>query len=53
MWGRSGAAKEDPAVPEEEVLEAHASTPSRSTSAEAEEEGEEESVMDDVEVANA
>jgi hypothetical protein len=40
-------------VPKEEVLEAHASTPSRSTSAEAEEAGEEESVMDDVEVANA
>ena len=44
---------ESPAVPKKEMLEAHASTPSRSTSAEAEEAGEEESVMDNVEVANA
>jgi hypothetical protein len=40
-------------VPKEEVLEAHTSMPSRSTSVEAEEAGEEESVIDDVEVANA
>ena len=40
-------------MPTEGVLEAHASTPSRSTSAEAEEAWEEESVMDNVEVANA